>query len=122
MAPKARDRQRGATVDLHGHDVKTAIRLAMTRVGDAYNNGYETIELVHGAADVTEPVEEGRGRIKWELRRLAAAGHFDRFALPDKTWLKDASIVLTLRSNPRAQRNSWSDEPPRAFGARGRRW
>ena len=102
---------RQAVVDLHGHDGKTAVRLALTRVAEAYGNGCESIELIHGAADVTEPVEEGRGRIKWELRRLAAGGAFDRFARPEQTWLKSASIVLYLRPNPRARRNAWSSEP-----------
>jgi hypothetical protein len=122
MPPRSRNKPRSTTVDLHGHDVKTAVRLALTRVADAYNNGYETIELVHGAADVAEPVDEGRGRIKWELRRMAAGGQFDRYAVADKTWLKEASIVLTLRANPRAQRTAWSNEPPRAYGGRGRPW
>jgi hypothetical protein len=104
---------RKAVVDLHGHDVKTAVRLALTRVAEAYSNGYDSIELIHGAADVEEPVEEGRGRIKWELRRLASGGAFDRFIQPDRTWLKSGAIVLTLRRNPRARRNSWEDEPSR---------
>ena len=42
----------------------------MSRIAEAYGNGYDSIELIHGAGDVNEPVEEGRGRIKWELRRL----------------------------------------------------
>jgi hypothetical protein len=111
---------RKATIDLHGHDVRTAVRLALTRVGEAYNNGYESIELIHGAGDVGEPVEEGRGRIKWELRRLAAGGAFDRFADPDRTWLKDGSIVLILRRNPQARRNAWAAEPPRTHYKRPR--
>jgi hypothetical protein len=109
MSAKART----AVVDLHGHDSRTAVRLALSRVGEAYRNGYESIELVHGAGDVSQPVEEGRGRIKWELRRLAGGGAFDRFAYPDRTWLKSGSIVLYLRRNPRARRNAWADEPPR---------
>lgn len=119
---KAKSKERSASVDLHGHDVRTAVRVAMSRVSDAYNNGYDTIELIHGAADVAEPVEEGRGRIKWELRRLVEGGSLDRFIQSDRSWLKDASIVLKLRPNPRARRNSWSNEPPRAYGQRGRRW
>ena len=110
MSPRIRK----TSVDLHGHDVRTAVRLALNRVAEAYNNGYETIELIHGAADVEEPVEEGRGRIKWELRRMAEGGGFDRFAYPDRTWLKTGSLVLTLRPNPRPGRTAWSSEPPRA--------
>jgi hypothetical protein len=106
---------RKAVVDLHGHDVRTAVRLALNRVAEAYGNGYDSIELIHGAGDVSEPVEEGRGRIKWELRRLAGGGAFDRFAYPERTWLKSGSIELTLRKNPRARRNSWGAEPGRAY-------
>jgi hypothetical protein len=103
-----------AVVDLHGHDSRTAVRLALARVAEAYGNGYESVELIHGAGDVAEPVEEGRGRIKWELRRLASGGAFDRFVHPDRTWLKSGSMVLYLRANPRARRNSWAPEPGRA--------
>jgi hypothetical protein len=110
---------RKAVVDLHGHDVRTAVRLALNRVAEAYGNGYDAIELIHGAGDVDEPVEEGRGRIKWELRRLAGGGAFDRFAYPDRTWLKSGSIELALRKNPRARRNSWGAEPGRAHFKRG---
>jgi len=47
-------------------------------------------------------------------RRLAQSGGFDRFAYPDRTWLKNGSLGLTLRSNPRPSRTAWSSEPPRA--------
>ena len=101
-------------VDLHGHDVRTALRLATTRVEEAYRNGYDTIELVHGAANVQEPVEDGRGRIKWELRHLVTAGAFDPFCDPGGTWMKSGSVLLRLRRNPRARRDTWSREPPPA--------
>lgn len=103
---------RTLTVDLHGHDVLTAVDFALRRVGEAHQNGYESIELVHGAADVTEPVEQGRGRIKWELRRAARAGVFNRWADASRTWEKAGSLVLYLRPNPKARPESWSREPP----------
>lgn len=106
-------RTRTLTVDLHGHDVLTAVDLALRRVGEAHHNGYESVELVHGAADVAEPVETGRGRIKWELRRAARSGLFDRWIDPARTWEKAGSLVLYLRANPRARPESWSREPPR---------
>jgi hypothetical protein len=104
---------RTLTVDLHGHDVVTAVDLALRRVAEAHNNGYESIELLHGAADVEEPVTEGRGRIKWELRRAAQSGLFNRWADSSRTWEKAGSLVIYLRRNPRAQPESWSREPPR---------
>jgi hypothetical protein len=42
--------------DMHGLDVLTAVRLAVTRIREAYENGYDEVELVHGAPDVREPV------------------------------------------------------------------
>ncbi len=106
---------RTLTVDLHGHDVLTAIDLAMRRVAEAHQNGYASIELVHGAADVEEPAEEGRGRIKWELRRRARGGLFERWADSSRTWEKGGSLVLYLKPNPRAQRESWLPDPGRRY-------
>lgn len=107
----ARKGSRTTTVDLHGHDVQTAIHLALRRVAEAHNNGYESIELVHGAADVEEEVQEGRGRIKWELRRMVQQGAFNSYVVRDQAWLKAGSIVLTLKRTGSARRESWSDEP-----------
>lgn len=112
MSPMA-NRVRTLTVDLHGHDVLTAVDFALRRVAEAHNNGYESIELVHGAADVEEAVTEGRGRIKWELRRAARGGLFSRWIDPARTWEKAGSLVLYLKPNPRARPESWSREPPR---------
>ena len=106
-------RPRTLTVDLHGHDVLTAVDFALRRVAEAQHNGFETIELVHGSADVTEPVEAGRGRIKWELRRAARTGVFGHWIDASQTWEKAGSLVLHLRPNPSARPQSWSAEPPR---------
>jgi hypothetical protein len=99
-------------VDLHGYDVLTAIDLALRRVREAYENGYQEVELVHGAASVTTPVEEGRGRIKSELRRMFETGRFDAWADRSRSWPKAGSLVLALRANPRPLRERWS-QPPR---------
>ena len=105
---------RTLSVDLHGHDVLTAVDLATHRVHEAYSNGYEAVELLHGAGDVTEPVESGRGRIKWELRRMVDEGRLDGYIDRGRTWLKAGSIVLYLTRNPKARRESWSPDPPRS--------
>ena len=104
-------RSRTLTVDLHGYDVLSALDLAVRRVAEAHANGYESVELLHGAADVAEPVTTGRGRIKWELRQMARQGAFDRWARHEQTWEKAASLVLALRANGRARRENWSDQP-----------
>lgn len=103
--------QRVLRVDLHGHDVLTAVNLALRRVAEAQENGYQAVELVHGAADVEEPQDDGRGRIKWELRRIAAAGRFDRWADPSRTWPRASSLLLQLWPQGRARREQWSAEP-----------
>lgn len=102
-------------VDLHGHDVMTALELSAIRVREAQANGWEAVELVHGAADVEEPVSEGRGRIKWDLRRMAATGRFDRWIDRTRTWEKAGSLVLYLKPNGRPGRERWSGEPSRRY-------
>ncbi|HVD02192.1 MAG TPA: hypothetical protein VNG93_13770 [Candidatus Dormibacteraeota bacterium] len=106
---------RKLTIDLHGHDVLTAVDLAWRRVSEAYSNGYGSVELLHGAADVTEVVEAGRGRIKWALRSAVERGEFDTFIDRGQTWLKAGSIVLTLKRNPRPRSEHWTDEPRRKY-------
>jgi hypothetical protein len=104
--------------DLHGMDVVTAVRFAMTRVREAYENGYDEIELLHGAADVREPVSDGRGRIKWELRDLLQRGALDRWCRREDSWPRASSLLVALRRNPRPRREAWS-QPPRAAHRRG---
>lgn len=98
-------------MDLHGYDVVSAVDLARARVEEAYRNGYQEVELLHGAGDVHAPVDEGRGRIKWELRRLLEVGGFDRWADRAHSWPKTASLVLKLRPNPAARAESWRPAP-----------
>jgi len=105
---------RTLSVDLHGHDVLTAVGLAEHRVREAYSNGYEAVELLHGAGDVTEPVETGRGRIKWALRQVVEEGRLDGYIERGRTWFKAGSIVLYLKKNPKARREAWSPDPPRS--------
>ena len=91
----------------------TAVDLAYQRVQEAFENGYQAVELQHGAGDVTEPVETGRGRIKWALRKMVEDGELDRFVDRPRTWFKSTSIVLYLRPNSRPRRERWAPEPPR---------
>jgi hypothetical protein len=104
--------------DLHGLDVLTAVRFAVTRVHEAYENGYDEIELVHGAADVHAPVTDGRGRIKWELRDVLERGQLDAWARREDCWPRASSLVVALKRNPRPRRETWSP-PPRAAHRRG---
>jgi hypothetical protein len=97
--------------DLHGFDVLGAVQLARTRVREAYENGYDEIELRHGAADVRERVTDGRGRIKWSLRELLSSGRLDQWAIRDRSWPRESSLVVALKRNPRPRRELWSPAP-----------
>jgi hypothetical protein len=102
--------------DLHGLDVLTAVRFAITRVREAYENGYDEVELLHGAGDVREPVSGGRGRIKWELRGLLDGGGLDRWCRREDCWPRTSSLVVALKRNPRPRREAWSSPPRRLHG------
>ena len=97
--------------DLHGLDALTAVRFATMRVREAYENGYDEIELVHGAGDVPRPAGDGRGRIKWELRELLNGGGLDRWCRREDCWPRASSLVVALRRNPRPRREAWSARP-----------
>jgi len=100
--------------DLHGFDALTAVQFTITRVREAYENGYDEIEFRHGAADVRQQVGDGRGRIKWALRELLSSGRLDRWAQADASWPRAASVVFALRRNPQPRREAWSAAPRRA--------
>ncbi|MDQ6773792.1 MAG: hypothetical protein M3024_12525, partial [Candidatus Dormibacteraeota bacterium] len=105
---------RRRTEDLHGFDVLTGLDFALVRVREAYENGYDEIELKHGAADVHERASEGRGRIKWGLRDLLESGRLDRWARRGESWPRAASLVVALKRNPSPRPEIWSPSPRRA--------
>ncbi len=95
----------------------TACDVALQFTREAYANGYQSIELVHGSRDVAEPVAggEGRGGIKWELRRMFERGQFDAFSRRQDSHLMDGSMTLALRANPQPRSERWPQMPPRGF-------
>ena len=109
--------RRAYSLDLHGYDVLTATDLALRFVRDAYANGYQSIELLHGAKDVVAPVEpgEGRGGIKWELRRMFERGQFDAFCRRQDSHLLEGSVRLVLRANPQPRSERWPELPAKGF-------
>ena len=102
--------------DLHGYDTRTAVRFALTRVAEAFRNGYDEIEFLHGAADVRERPAEGRGQIKWALRDLLDGGRLDEWCSRRDSWPRQSSLVLALRRNPRPRPDYWSPPPARGRG------
>ena len=103
-------------VDLHGYDVRTALEVAFRAVQDAHANGYEVVEILHGARDVTSRVAagEGRGAIKWELRAMLERGEFNAHVATSE--VMEASLRLVLRTNPRPRPERWSQPPPPSRG------
>ena len=99
-------------LDLHGHDVLSAIDLARLTVEEAYANGYQAVEIVHGARDVASHVAagDGRGAIKWELRAMLERGEFD--ALISSSEVMEASLRLRLKPNPQPRAERWTQPPP----------
>jgi len=111
MAQRSSGRTR--RVDLHGFDVLNATDYAVRAVADAFANGYAYVELLHGAADVTEPVRpgEGRGAIKWELRRMLEAKELGEHVVSSE--LMEGLMRLKLKPNPRPRPERWSAPPPK---------
>jgi len=113
-AARSARRVRVRRVDLHGYDVLSAAEYARAAVRDGYDNGYQFVELLHGAADVTEPVAagEGRGGIKWELRRMLEQGQFDVFCRArHEHALMEGMMRLALRPNPQPRSEEWTPPP-----------
>ena len=100
--------------DLHGFDTRAAVDFAMTRITEAYKNGFDEIELMHGAADVRQRPDEGRGKIKWALRDLLDSGRLDPWVNRRDSWPRESSMVLSLRRNPRPRSEFWTPPPRRA--------
>lgn len=98
-------------VDLHGYDVLTAVDVTLLTLREAYANGCRVVEVSHGARDVVQPVAagEGRGGIKWELRRMLDRGQFDEYVSGAEAL--EASIRFLVRPNPRQRPERWSDLP-----------
>ena len=110
--PGPRTTSRVRLVDVHGYDVLGAVDLVRLAVQEAYANGYEAVEVLHGARDVTSHVGagEGRGAIKWELRGMLDRGEFS--ALVASSEAIEGSLRLRLRANPKPGPERWTAPPP----------
>jgi hypothetical protein len=99
-------------LDLHGYDVATAVDLTVLTLREAYQNGYRQVDVLHGSRGVVHPVDpgEGRGGIKWELRRMIDRGQFDAWA--DSAEVMEGSVRFRMRKNPRMRSERWTELPP----------
>jgi hypothetical protein len=100
------------TVDVHGYDVLTAIDVVRLALREAHANGYDVLEILHGARDVSSHVAagEGRGAIKWELRGMLERGEFSAQAASAEAM--EGSLRLRLRPNPKPRPERWTAPPP----------
>ena len=80
-------------------------------MAEAYANGYQAVEILHGARDVTSHVTggEGRGGIKWGLRGMLERGEFN--ALVASSQVMEGSLRLELKPNPKPRAERWTPPP-----------
>jgi hypothetical protein len=80
-------------------------------VSEAYANGYQAVEILHGARDVTSHVAggEGRGGIKWGLRGMLERGEFN--AQVASSQVMEGSLRLELKPNPKPRAERWTPPP-----------
>jgi hypothetical protein len=111
--PRRRATGRVRQLDLHGYDVLTALDLARLTVAEAFANGYQAVDILHGARDVTSHVAggEGRGGIKWGLRGMLDRGEFN--ALVASSQVMEGRLRLELKPNPRPRAERWTAPPSR---------
>lgn len=94
------------TLDLHGYRVREAVSVADQVVRDAWEAGYDSVKLIHGAPDVKTRDQAdagGRGGIKVELRDRLARGDWSAHVQPDQPEghrVEDGAVTVKLRPNP----------------------
>lgn len=99
------DRQH-VEVDLHGYGVSHARTVARQKIREAWENGFQHITLIHGAAAVRRPGmawSGGYGRIKWHLRDMFSRGKWRLYLYHGgsrKHRLDDGYMRLAVRPNP----------------------
>ncbi len=104
--------RKSVDVDLHEYTHRTALLLAREKVKEAYEHGYKTVRLIHGAANVRG--RDNGGSIKFALRDMLKKGDFNSWAEGRESKghkVQDASIVLVLRKNPEPVDREWKKMP-----------
>ena len=110
------------TVDLHGYSVDTALAVADRVLKDAYQQGYSSITIIHGAAgtfSTSQSLRTGRGSIKWGIKDLIS--HEWRPYLRGRRHkghrFMGGSTMLALQSNVSSEsRTGLGSVPPADYG------
>ena len=92
-------------VDLHGYTLWSAIEVAHAAVQAAWERGYESVRLVHGARMAhhhwSGVVRGGYGSIKWALRSNLRSGQFEPYSRgPHSRKHVRGPVVLTVALRP----------------------
>lgn len=91
------------TIDLHGYPTWQAIELATASIKEAFENGDERIEIIHGSPDVRHHMHvqiQRRGSIKWAIRGLLNRGELNDWVFPRRSrkhQIYDGSMILKIR-------------------------
>jgi hypothetical protein len=115
-------------MDWHGYGLDQVETWADRIVEAAWSNGFEYVEFVHGAPDISArgslgrkgESRAGRGTIKQLLRGRLFGNRWHRWAHERREGMhrvEDGRMLVALRENPRPSRQAkWPMVPPPLHG------
>jgi hypothetical protein len=103
-------------VDLHNYTHSTAIATSLEKIKEAYEHGFKSIKIIHGAQDVRN--KKDGGSIKFALRALLNSGELDRWVerRSNNNRFDGGSMLIALRPNPEPVDRDWKEMPPYEYG------
>ena len=99
-------------VDLHGYSRMTAIQVSREKIKEAYEHGFMYVRLIHGASNIRH--KDDGGSIKFALRSMLNSGGLNNWVEENGSKnhrLRDESVILALRKNPKPLDGEWKDMP-----------
>ncbi|MCX9024717.1 MAG: Smr/MutS family protein [Candidatus Methanoperedens sp.] len=99
-------------VDLHDYSRMTAIQVTRDKIKEAYEHGFRYVRLIHGASNIRH--KEDGGSIKFALRSMLNNGGLNNWVEEKGSKnhrLKDESMILALRKNPKPMDGEWKEMP-----------
>ncbi len=100
-------------VDLHDYSHMTAMQAAREKIKEAYEHGFRHIRLIHGSTNIQDK-KDGGGSIKFALRSMLKSGELNKWVEENGSKnhrLRDESITLALRKNPKPAAGGWKEMP-----------
>jgi hypothetical protein len=112
-------------MDWHGYAADQVETWADKVVEAAWVHGFDYVEFVHGAGDVTargmpgyDGSVAGRGRIKDILRQRFFRGRWGRWARTRAEGghrIEESRLIIALKENPKPGKGRWPLIPPPAY-------